>query len=581
MSLGAGDKLGPYEILGLTGAGGMGEVWKAHDPRVDRVVAIKRLKGEHVERFKREARAIATLNHPHICHLYDVGPDYLVMEYIDGTPIKRPLPVEVAIRLAIQIASALEEAHSKDIIHRDLKPGNILVTQKGDAKLLDFGLAKLAEPGPCRDTFSTLTVELTEAGAVVGTVAYMSPEQAQALTVDTRSDIFSFGLVLYEMLSGKRAFSGDTPLATLAAIVKDEPSPLQAPPALERIVKRCLAKQAAQRFQTMTEVRTALEQARQAGNVSQSHPSIAVLPFANMSADKENEYFADGLAEEIINVLAKVSGLQVAARTSSFFFRGKDLEFGEIGRRLNVEHILEGGVRKAGNRIRVTAQLIKVADGFHLWSERYDREMTDIFAIQDEITQAIAGALRIKLSPEAAPVPRHVPNLRAYEAYLKARDLWFNGARPELLPRFKELLERAIELDPKFALAHSFLGMYYTMQANLSIRPAREVIPLALAAEQEALRVDPSLAEAHALLAVCIGGYELRLDRGGTALAPGDGSRTRVTRCSLLVREPSPLADWPHCGGRGGDGVGTPGGSAKPFLPASSRSWPPARRQTG
>jgi serine/threonine-protein kinase len=335
----------------------------------------------------------------------------------------------------------------------------------------------------------------------------MSPEQAQGLTVDTRSDIFSFGLVLYEMLSGKRAFRGDTPLATLAAIAKDEPATLAAPDALERIVRRCLAKQAAQRFQTMAEVKAALAGVGHARPAEQQ-PSLAVLPFANMSADKENEYFGDGLAEEIINVLANVSGIKVAARTSSFFFRGKDIEFAEIGRRLNVEHLLEGSVRRAGNRIRVTAQLIKAADGFHLWSERYDREMTDIFAIQDEITQAIAGALRIKLSTEAVTSPRHVPNLRAYEAYINARNLWFNGARPELLPRFKELLERAVELDPKFALAHSFLGMYHTMQANLSIRPAREVIPLALAAEQAALRVDPSLAEAHALLAVCIGGYE-------------------------------------------------------------------------
>jgi len=510
MPLSAGTRLGPYEILAPIGAGGMGDVWKARDTRLDRIVAIKCLKAEHSERFKREARAIAALNHPHICQIYDVGSDYLVMEHIDGAPIKSPLPPQEAIRLAIQIASALEEAHCKGIIHRDLKPGNILITPKGETKLLDFGLAKLEEPRPRDDTLSTVTVELTEAGVVVGTVAYMSPEQAQGLAVDTRSDIFSFGLVLYEMLSGKRPFRGDTPLATLAAIVKDEPFPLAVPEALERIVKRCLAKQVTQRFQTMAEVRTALEQTMKAGNVSQSQPSIAVLPFANMSADKENEYFGDGLAEEVINVLANVSGIKVAARTSSFFFRGKDVEFGEIGKRLNVEHILEGSVRTAGNRIRVTAQLIKVADGFHLWSQRYDREMTDIFAIQDEITQAIAGALRIKLSTEVATPPRHVPNLRAYEAYLKARDVWFSGARPELLPRFKELLERAIELDPKFALASSFLGMYYTMQANLSISPAREVIPLALAAEQAALRVDPSLPEAHALLAVCIGGYEYK-----------------------------------------------------------------------
>jgi TolB-like protein len=219
-----------------------------------------------------------------------------------------------------------------------------------------------------------------------------------------------------------------------------------------------------------------------------------------MSADKENEYFSDGLAEEIINVLAHVPGMKVAGRTSSFFFRGKDVEFREIGRRLNVEHILEGSVRKAGNRIRVTAQLIKVTDGFHLWSERYDREMTDIFAMQDEITQAIAEALRVKLSPEGATLRRYEPNLRAYEAYLEARDLWFK-ATPESLARVKELLHQAIELDPKFALPYSLLGLHYSGLANFGISPAREVIPLARAAEREALRLEPSLPEAHALLA--------------------------------------------------------------------------------
>ncbi len=234
--------------------------------------------------------------------------------------------------------------------------------------------------------------------------------------------------------------------------------------------------------------------------------SIAVLPFANMSADKENEYFGDGLAEEIINVLAQVPGMKVAGRTSSFFFRGKDVEFGEIGRRLNVEHILEGSVRKAGNRIRVTAQLIKVADGFHLWSERYDREMTDIFAIQDEITQAIAAALRIKLSPETARVRRHVPNLRAYEAYLKARDHWFKPT-PESLPRFKELLEHAIELDPKFGLAHSFLGGTTRCSQPLHQAGARGH-PVGAGSGTRGVARRSLAAEAHALLAVCIGGYD-------------------------------------------------------------------------
>ena len=306
MPLQLGEKLGPYEILAPIGAGGMGEVWKARDTRLDRIVAIKRLKTEHLERFRREARAIAALNHPHICQIYDVGVDYLVMEYVEGAPLKCPLPAAEASRLGIQIASALEEAHAKGIIHRDLKPGNILITPKGDAKLLDFGLAKLVEPGPPDDAFSTLTVGLTEAGAVVGTVAYMSPEQAQGQTVDARSDIFSFGLVLYEVLSGKRAFTGETPFATMSAIVREEPAPMQAPAALQRIVQRCLAKQPSSRFQTMTEVKTELEKAEV--KPADQGPSIAVLPFANMSADKENEYFSDGLAEEIIELSGAGSG---------------------------------------------------------------------------------------------------------------------------------------------------------------------------------------------------------------------------------------------------------------------------------
>jgi TolB-like protein/Tfp pilus assembly protein PilF len=234
--------------------------------------------------------------------------------------------------------------------------------------------------------------------------------------------------------------------------------------------------------------------------------SIAVLPFANMSADKENEYFGDGLAEEVINALTQVPGLQVAGRTSSFLFRGKDVELAEVGRRLNVEHLLEGSVRRAGNRVRVTAQLIKVADGFHVWSDRYDRELTDIFAIQDEITNAIASALRIRLSVDASAPRSHTPNLRAYEAYLKARDLW-SKAFPGSFEETKGLLEQAITLDPQFALPYSLLGGCYTMLANLGFKPANDMMPLARAAEERALRVDPTLPEAHALLGVCAGGF--------------------------------------------------------------------------
>jgi TolB-like protein/Tfp pilus assembly protein PilF/predicted Ser/Thr protein kinase len=494
MPLSLGDRLGPYEILARLGEGGMGEVWKARDTRLDRVVAIKRLKAPHSTRFEQEARAIAALNHPNICVLYDVGTDYLVMEYIEGKALRGPLPCEDALPVAIQIASALEVAHRRGILHRDLKPANILVTATG-AKLLDFGLAKLmGDAGG--DT--TQTAE----GTLVGTAAYMSPEQAQGKALDERSDIFSFGAILYELLSGRRAFEGNSFLETLTAVAHREPNPLQSPAV--NIVKRCLAKDPAQRFQSAAELKTALEQCPT--RHVELPPSIAVLPFANMSADKENEYFSDGLTEEIINALAHVPGMKVSGRTSSFFFRGKDIEFAEIGRRLNVEHIVEGSVRKAGNRIRVTAQLVKVTDGFHLWSERYDREMTDIFAIQDEITQAIAEALRLKLSPDAGTRRRHEPNLRAYESYVKARGHWFKGTL-ESQARFKESVDLAIELDPEFALPHTLLGGYYSMVAHLGIRPAREVIPLARAAEEEALRLDPSLPEAHALLGVWAGTF--------------------------------------------------------------------------
>src|SRR5580704_16789398 len=391
MALIAGTRLGPYEIFAPIGAGGMGEVWKAADTRLGRVVAIKVLIGAHGERFEQEARAIAALNHPHICTLYDIGPDYLVMEFIEGVPLKGPLPVDAAMRLAVQIASALEAAHTKGILHRDLKPGNILVTAAG-AKLLDFGLAKLTADG-----------DATQTVGISGTPLYMSPEQAEGKVLDVRTDVFSFGAVLYELLSGRRAFD------SLGAVLRDDPKP---PPGLERVVMQCLEKQPARRFQTMAELREALLQA--AAKPVDKQPSIAVLPFANMSADKENEYFSDGLAEEILNLLAKIPGLKVIARTSSFAFRGKEQDITKIAEALRVQNILEGSVRRAGSRIRITAQLIHAADGTHLWSERYDRDMTDVFAIQDEIGQAISEALQVRLAPRATVV-----NIEAWQLCLK------------------------------------------------------------------------------------------------------------------------------------------------------------------
>jgi TolB-like protein/tetratricopeptide (TPR) repeat protein/predicted Ser/Thr protein kinase len=512
MPLAPGTRLGSYEILTQIGAGGMGEVWKARDTRLDHIVAIKQLKAEHTERFKREARAIAALNHPHICQLYDVGPDYLVMEYVDGTRLKCPLPPEEAVRLAVQIAAALEEAHSRGIVHRDVKPGNILVTAKGAAKLLDFGLAKLEEHAPRGDAFSTLTTGLTEAGAVVGTVAYMSPEQAQGQPVDARSDIFSFGSVMYEVLSGRRAFAGDTAFATMSSIVRDEPSVLQAPAGLVRLVRQCLAKHPEGRFQTMTQVRAALEQI--SATPMEQRPSIAVLPFANMSRDVDDEYFSDGLAEEIINALTQVRGLKVIARTSAFAFKGKNEDIREIAEAPGVTSVLEGSVRRAGSRLRVTAQLIHAADGTHLWSQRYDRELTDVFAVQDEIAAAIVRVLRVKLTGKLARARPHQPNLPAYEAFLKGRHLFYTLA-PGVISRAEEYFKQAIGLDPQWSDPHSALARQYFRLGALDLCPLSEMMPLARSEALKALELLPSEPTARAVLGAIAGSYEYEWEEAG------------------------------------------------------------------
>jgi serine/threonine protein kinase/Tfp pilus assembly protein PilF len=502
MKLSPGAKLGPYEILARIGAGGMGEVWKARDTRLGRIVAIKMVKEQHSERFKQEARSIAALNHPYICQLFDIGEDYLVLEYVEGKSLPSPLPEREAVRLAIQIATALEEAHKKGIIHRDLKPGNIMVTDEGSAKLLDFGLAKLYEQDASSSSSPTADFPATQAGAVLGTVAYMSPEQAQGQPADARSDIFSFGLVLYEMLSGRRAFSGDSPPLILAALLRDEPTSLQASPPLERIVRACLAKQPSARYQTMSEVRTALEQvlAEKASQTSaEPQPSIAVLPFVDMSPGKDNEWFSDGLAEEIINALAQIPGLKVIARTSAFAFRAKEQDITKIAEALRVHTILEGSVRKAGNRIRVTAQLINAADGSHIWSERYDREMTDVFAIQDEISQAIAYKLRVELAPGRTIVKRQPKSLEAYSLYLKGR-YHFSKLTPEGMAKSKEYYEQAIAADPNYALAWVGLAHSYLMQGHAGYLLPNSANALCRHAATKALELDVMLPEAHSIM---------------------------------------------------------------------------------
>jgi eukaryotic-like serine/threonine-protein kinase len=524
MAFAAGVRVGPYEILSLLGVGGMGEVYKARDTRLHRIIALKTLPAEKVAdaerklRFLVEARAVSRLNHPNVVTIYDISEEngvcFIAMEYIAGTTLEQAnadggVSLKDAMKYATEVADALAAAHSAGIIHRDLKPANIIITDDGRIKLLDFGLAKLIELSI--DAAETATLR-TVSGAIVGTAAYMSPEQAEGRELDARSDIFSFGLVLYEMLCGQRAFRGDSWISTLAAILHDEPPTLrdikaEIPPSVERHVARCLRKDPAQRFQTMLEVKRALGELpsslTSSDVIKQGAHSIAVLPFVNLSTDKENEYFSDGLAEEIINALTKVQELRVIARTSAFAFRGKEQCLRTIGERLNVGTVLEGSVRRAGNRIRVTAQLINVADESHLWSERYDREMTDIFAIQDDISLAIANSLKVKL---AGP-PRRAGNVEAFQNYLKGL-YWYQRYSQESLAKAKESFEQALMQDPGYAPAHAGLAVFSFGLGALSIKRMAEMSPLAKSAAQMALAIDPTLSEAHSVLGLLAGSVE-------------------------------------------------------------------------
>ncbi len=521
MTLTPGTRLGPYEILGALGAGGMGEVYRARDPRLGRDVAIKVMSSElardteWLRRFEQEARATASLSHPNILSVYDVGSSdgrsYVVTELLEGETLRDrvaqgPLPIRKATEVSLQILSGLSAAHSRGIVHRDLKPENIFLTRHGQAKILDFGLAKVVKtPDAPPDLQPTL---VSQPGIVVGTASYMAPEQARGFAADARSDLFSFGAMLYEMLCGQRAFQGNSAADTMSAILKEEPPHLSrrgiaAPPALVRILNRCLEKEAADRFQSARDVAFALESIPDAQSETPAarekvtEKSIAVLPFSNMGGDAEQDYFTDGLAEELINALAGLSGLRVASRTSAFRFRGRDLDIREIGHQLNVEAVLEGSVRRAGKRLRITAQLINVADGYHLWSQRYDRELEDVFAIQDEITESIVKTLKPTLLGEQKSVTRrHTDNLEAYELYLKGRHFWQERTQSALRTSI-ECFEKAITFDPDYALAYAGIADSLCILQVYGYARYEEAQAQAQIAVQRAIEADPTLAEAH------------------------------------------------------------------------------------
>ena len=504
MTLSRGTRLGPYEILATLGAGGMGDVYKASDTRLGRTVAIKVSREEFSERFEREARAVAALNHPNICQLYDVGPNFLVMEYVDGAPVDPPGNRARLLDLASQIAEALVAAHAAGIVHRDLKPDNILVTRDGRVKVLDFGLATGGFGGG-RDAL--VTQAATAVGTAVGTVAYMSPEQSRGELVDARSDLWSLGVVLYELATGLRPFGGETTAVVFEAILNQAPPALQdsgghVPAGLSPIVARLLEKDRRLRYQSAADLRADLARlarpTSEPGRAAESRPSIAVLPFTNMSRDADDEYFSDGLAEETI-ALVQVPGLKVIARTSAFAFKGKNEDVRKIAEVLGVKSVLEGSVRRAGNRLRVTAQLIEASDGSHLWSQRYDRDLEDVFAIQDEIAHAVASAMRTTLLGHASAAARYTPALPAYEALLKAR-YCLQQWTAESLIKGRDHLEQATALDPRFASAHSELGWcLFGLVVENRLSPG-EAGALMRASARRALAIDPSLTEAHCVL---------------------------------------------------------------------------------
>jgi len=544
----------------------MGEVYRAEDTKLGREVALKVLPEEmaddptRLERFQREARAVAALNHPNIVTIYSVeeagGTHFLAMELIEGHTLSEEIPTGGLglgrfFELAIAMARAVAAAHAKGITHRDLKPANVMLNGEGQVKVLDFGLAKLAEDGVAPEMTQMPTEALTKEGLVIGTIPYMSPEQVEGKPIDARTDIFSLGVLFYEMVTGERPFHGDTSPALMSSILRDVPLPIidvraDLPRHLGRILKRCLEKDPQRRYSSATDLAYELENFRKehesdsgvsarqdptptfstspapsstphsesdarvssvssVSSVAQAlrEKAIAVLPFVNRSGKEDDDYFCDGLSEELINALGKLPGLRVTARSSAFQFRGQELDAREVGQKLDVEVVLEGSVRIAGNRLRITTELVNCADGVQLWAERFDGEMKDIFDTQDEIAQAIVEQLHVELRAKSEePLVRPgTDNLEAYHLLLKARhhmiDFWGPG-----LVTAHGCLESAIELDPDYAQAYAAMAENYLYRSIFGSLPGAEAMPRIQATARRALELDPQLGEPHPSLAI-------------------------------------------------------------------------------
>jgi TolB-like protein/tRNA A-37 threonylcarbamoyl transferase component Bud32/Tfp pilus assembly protein PilF len=506
-----------YQIIEELGKGGMGRVYKAHDTKIKEKIALKLIKPEiakdkkTIERFRNELRLARKIRHKNVCGMFDLGEEkgthYITMEFVPGEDLRSSirrfgqLPIGKSISIAKQICEGLSEAHRLGVVHRDLKSNNIMIDKEGNARIMDFGIARSVEAR-----------RITGEGMMIGTPEYMSPEQVESKEVDQRSDIYSLGILLYEMLTGQVPFQGDTSFSIGVKHKSERPKDPrrlndQIPETLSRIILKCLEKENYRRFQNAEEILDAFDKMGEPRTdtvrISDWKTSIAVLPFKNMSADPEQEYFCEGLAEELINALTQIKDMRVVARTSAFSFKGKELDIREIGKKLNVETVLEGSVRKAENRLRVTAQLINVEDGYHLWSERFDKELADIFAIQDEIAHAVSTKMKMQLQSKGEEgVPkRYTENVEAYNLYLKGI-YWRRMLTVDRVSKSIDYFNRAIEKDPGYALAYAGLAYAYQIMYFYSPAPSKDLYPKALKAAKKALELDDGLAEAHEALGV-------------------------------------------------------------------------------
>jgi len=593
-----GKRLARYKIIGKLGEGGMGVVYRAEDTELHRQVSLKLLPPEmaddssRLERFRREARAVAALNHPNIVTIHSIesvdSTHFLTMEVVEGESLDNllppgGLPLSKVFDIAIPLADALSTAHERGIIHRDLKPANIMITDEGRVKVLDFGLAKLVEGPTSPGSQSILTDLPTQGGAltgigtVMGTAPYMAPEQLEGREVDHRADIFALGIVMYEMATGRRPFAGDSSAALVSSILRDTPPTVTdinegLPRHLARIIQHCLEKDPEARYQSAKDVRNELKSLRRevdsgevatgsgampvasgdggsktfswrwpaaaaaaviilaagwwigrgSGGPDTAHagstaafesaqtvvsdlPSVAVLPFANLSSDPDNEYFTDGLTEELISALSNVEGLRIPARSSVYALKGSNLAVQEIGSKLGVDNIIEGSVRKSGDRLRVSVQLIKAEDGFTLWSETYDRKLEDVFVVQNEISNNIVEALQLTLSPveERALRVERTTDFQAYEYYLRGRG-YYRRRTYEDFESAREMFSKAIAIDPGYALAYAGLADAYT-EFWRNYESTEENLAHAEEASREAVELDPTLAEAHASRGFALG----------------------------------------------------------------------------